>query len=127
MEEFAEVFSKWPVTVITVKQGPTVFHLTSMSSMCAIDTIAISDTEAGRQAWKEITQKAHYKYKRLAFPDDNGANCLFINGVVLHPSKEEYPESYKLWQTLECEKIQLPNSEFTKADASLTCRSLLIR
>ena len=97
-----------------------------MSSMCGIDTIAISDTETGRLAWKEIEAKARYKYKRVAFPDDNGANCLFINGVVLHPAKEDYPESFRVWETLECEKIQLSNSELAKADGSLTCCSILI-
>lgn len=95
--------------------------------MCAIDTIAIGDTAAGRRAWKEIELNARYKYKRLAFPDDNGANCVFVNGVVLHPSKEDYPESFRVWQTLECEKIPLPNSEGAKADGSLTCGSILIR
>ena len=127
IEEFAKIFSKWPVTGITVLQGTGVLHLKSMSGMCGIDTIAISDTEAGRRAWKEITQKGHYKYKRLAFPDDNGANCLFINGVVLHPSMEDYPESFKVWQTLECEKISMPNSECAKVDGSLTCCSILIK
>ena len=97
-----------------------------MSSLCAIDTIAIGDSAAGRRAWAEIEAKARFKYKRLAFPDDNGANCLFVNGVVLHPSKEDYPRSYEIWQTLDCEKVPLQNSEFIKADGSLTCCSILI-
>lgn len=120
------MFSKWPVQAIRVMQGTGVLHLKSMSSMCGIDTIAISNTTAGHLAWKEITQKARFKYKKLGFPDDNGANCLFINGTVFHPSKEDYPESYKIWQTLECEKIPLSNSEFAKVDGSLTCCSILI-
>ena len=94
--------------------------------MCAIDTIAIGDTIAGQQAWREIEAKAKFKYKRLAFPDDNGANCLFVNGVVLHPAKEDYPKSYEVWKNLECEKIPLKNSELRKADGSLTCCSILI-
>lgn len=126
VEEFAKVFSKWPVTGIRVKQGTGVLHLKSMSSMCAVDTIAISGTSTGMPAWREIETQGRYKYKKLFFPDDNGANCLFINGVVLHPSKQDYPESFKVWQMLECEKIELPNSEMIKADGSLTCNSILI-
>ena len=97
-----------------------------MSSVAGIDLIAISDSEAGRRAWREIETKAHYKYKKLVFPDNNGANCLFINGTVLHPPKEEYPESFKVWETLDCPKVPLPNSEMAKADGSLTCNSIRI-
>lgn len=126
VEEFAKVFSKWPVTGVTVKQGCGVLHLKSMSAMCAVDTIAISGTSTGIRAWKDIESQGHYKYNRMVFPDDNGANCLFVNGVVLHPSREDYPESFKVWQTLECEKVELPNSELIKADGSLTCNSILV-
>ena len=97
-----------------------------MSSIAGLDLIAIGDSEAGRAAWREIESKAHYKYKRLVFPDNNGANCLFVNGVVLHPPKEEYPESFKIWETLDCLRVAVPNSEMAKADGSLTCNSIRI-
>ena len=113
------------MTGITVKEGSGILHLKSMCSLCGVDTLAIGDTEPGRLAWEEICSKAHYKYKRVLFPDNNGANCLFINGVIFHPSKEDYPESYKVWQTFECEKVAIPFSEFIKADGSLTCCTLL--
>ena len=99
----------------------------SMCSVAGIDLLAIGDSEAARTAWREIETKAHFKYKKLVFPDNNGANCLFINGVVLHPPKEEYPESFKVWQTLDCPKVPIPNGEMAKADGSLTCNSIRIR
>ena len=105
-----------------------VLHLKSMSSMAGIDLIAISDTKAGNHAWNTIVQKAAFskRYRRLAFPDNNGANCLLVNGTVLHPPKLEYPESFKIWETLECPKVELPNSELAKIDGSLTCNSICI-
>lgn len=123
-EALAKIFPQWPVSAIPVTLP--VLHLKSMSSMAGIDLIAISESESGNIAWKEIERVAHHKYKRLGFPDNNGANCLFINGTILHPPKEEYPRSYKVWQTLDCEKIELPNSELAKADGSLTCNSVRI-
>lgn len=113
------------MTGITV--CPEVLHLKSMSSMAAIDTIAIGDSEAGRIAWHEIETKARHRYKKLVFPDNNGANCLFINGTVAHPSKEEYPDSFEVWQTLDCPRIEVPNSEMAKADGSLTCNSIRLQ
>ena len=99
-----------------------------MSSMCGVDTIAIGDSEAGKKAWKEIESTSHFrKYKRVVFPDNNGANCLFINGTVMHPAAVEYPESHKVWQTIDTPKVELPNSELSKADGSLTCGSIRIQ
>lgn len=124
--EIARVFPQWPVTGITVMKGSNVLHLKSMSAMAGEDLIAIGSSAAAKTAWREIETKAHFKYRRLLFPDDNGANCLYINGVVLHPSKEDYPESFKVWETLNCPRVSLPNSELAKADGSLTCNSVLI-
>lgn len=123
IEQLKKAFPEWPVTGITV--SPPVLHLKSMSSLCGVDTIAIGDSEAGRRAWREIETLSHYKkYKRVVFPDNNGANCLFVNGTVMHPPEVEYPESYKVWQTISGPKVELPNSELAKADGSLTCNSI---
>ena len=121
-----KTFPEWPVTAITVSHP--VLHLKSMSSMCGIDTIAITGSEPGQIAWKEIVEKSHFgKYKKLEFPEDNGANCLFINGTVLHTDEKEYPGSYKIWQTLDIPRVVLPNTELAKADGSLTCSSIRIQ
>lgn len=107
--------------------SPPVLHLSSMSSMCGIDTIAIGNSESGKIAWSEIQTFSNFKkYKCVVFPDNNGANCLFINGTVFHPPEVEYPESYKVWQTVDLPKIEIANSELAKADGSLTCNSVRI-
>ncbi len=120
----AKIYPDWPVTGVPVSLP--VLHLKSMSSMAGIDLIAISGSRSGQIAWKAIEASAQYKYNVLVFPDDNGANCLFINGTVFHPPKHEYPNSYEVWQSLNCEKIDLANSELAKADGSLTCNSVRI-
>ena len=124
MECLARAFPNWPVTAVTVKDP--VLHLKSMCSMAGVDLLAISETRSGNTGWKDIEMNSLFKYQRVGFPDDNGANCLFINGVILHPPKEEYPESYKVWERLDVPKIALPNSELAKADGSLTCNSVRI-
>ena len=126
LDQLKRVWPEWPITGINVAHP--VLHLKSMSSMCGIDTIAISSSDAGKKAWREIESNAHFKnYKCVVFPDDNGANCLFINGTVLHPPESEYPDSYKVWQTVDLPRVELPNSELAKTDGSLTCNSIRIQ
>ena len=124
IKEMSKAFPKWPVTGVTVEKG--VLHLKSMCSVAGEDLIAISNTNAGRKAWSEIESNGHHKYRKLLFPDNNGANCLFVNGSVLHPAKEDYPESFKVWETLTCPRVAVQNSEFAKSDGSLTCNSIRI-
>lgn len=114
----------WPVTGIEVPRG--ILHLKSLSSLCGTDTIAIAGSKEGQLVWKEIQQLAKFKYNKLVFPDNNGANCLFINGAVLHTSESDYPESFKVWETLDTQRISLDNSELAKADGSLTCNSVRV-
>ena len=124
IEEFSRAFPGWPVAGIRVQKG--ILHLKSVSSLAGIELIAVSNTEAGRKVWREIETNAHFKYNKLEFPDNNGANCLFVNGVVLHPSKEDYPRSHEVWETLKCPRVSVPNGELAKADGSLTCNSIRI-
>lgn len=112
------------MTGIQVQKG--ILHLKSVSSLAGINLIAVGDTEAGRKVWREIETNAHFKYDKLVFPDNNGANCLFVNGVVLHPSKEDYPQSFEVWERLKCPRVSVPNGELAKADGSLTCNSIRI-
>ena len=107
---------------------PEVLHLKSMSSMAGVDLIAIGDTPAGRRAWNDIERNASFKdYDKLVFPDGIGANCLFVNGTVFHVSRNDYPESCKVWETLDVPRVEQSNSELSKADSALTCCSILIQ
>ena len=124
MEALAKVFHEWPVVGVTVQ--PEVLHLKSMGSMAGVDLIALGNSAAGRRAWKEIQEKSQFKYQLVSFPDNNAANCLFINGTLLHATKEEYPLSHPLWEQFEGPRVELANSEFSKADGSLTCCSVRI-
>ena len=101
------MFSKWPVTGIMVEQGTGVLHLKSMSSMCSVETIAISDTSTGQRAWKEIESQGQYKYRRLAFPEDNGANCcssclsMVLSCILQDKTIQKASKCGKLWSVSE--------------------------
>ena len=118
------MFPSWPVT--SVKIPKTILHLKSISSLCGIDTIAIGGSTEGHQVWNEIKQFAKFKYNKVFFPDNNAANCIYINGVIIHTSENDYPESFKIWETFDTPRIVLDNSELAKADGSLTCNSLRV-
>lgn len=62
-----------------------------------------------------MEREATFQYQILRVPDSEAANCLYINGTLIHRSKEEYPESVKVFSELGCETLELNGSEIAKA------------
>ena len=119
------MFPTWPVRAITVDSGT--LHLKSLVAVCGIDTLAISDTTAGKQAWKEITSNTTtFKYNTVVFPENGVTNCIYMNGVLFHPTKDEFPNSHHIWESIECPRVPVSTSELNKADGLLTCCSVRI-
>ncbi len=77
--------------------------------------------------FRTIEERAVSELEFFEVPDDWAANCIYVNGYVLHCSQEEYPESYKAYQARFGERgVPLRNKEFDKIDGSLTCRVRLL-
>ena len=122
-EVLSKIFPGWPVTAVQVTE---VMHLKSICSMAGVDLVALGDSAAGWRVWREIQEKSQFDYELVAFPDNNAANCLFINGTLLHVTKDEYPQSHSVWEQFEGPRVELANSELAKADGALTCCSVRI-
>ena len=74
-----------------------------------------------------MEKEATFQYQILRVPDQDAANCLYINGTLIHRSAKEFPESAKVFEDIACEKLDLNVSELSKAQGALTCCSILIR
>ncbi|XP_072176798.1 N(G),N(G)-dimethylarginine dimethylaminohydrolase 1-like [Diadema setosum] len=122
----ADTFENYPVSPIKLAEGS--LHLKSFMSMASPGVIAVGSSKAAQKALKEIESKASFKYSKVTLPDDEAANCVYVNRTLIHCSQEDFPESYKKFESLfpHTNRIEMPNSEFRKVDGALTCRSILI-
>ncbi len=127
LEQLSAAFAPYPVIPIPVSEG---LHLKSVMSMVAPDTIAIATSPVATAAKATIEQKGHFKYKFFEVADNCGANCLFVNGTIVHVSKDVYPKSGEAYDKFTSEgvleKVAVNMSELNKVDGCLTCCCVLI-
>ena len=122
--ELKNAFPKYPVHQIEVKDQT--LHLKSMMSMASDDVIAIGPSPSSELAEKVMKEKATFPYKFHKVSTDAAANCLWINGTLVHRSSIEFPSIKDDFANFDCPKIELTNIELSKVDGALTCSSLLI-
>ncbi|XP_069837651.1 N(G),N(G)-dimethylarginine dimethylaminohydrolase 1 isoform X4 [Dendropsophus ebraccatus] len=128
-EILADTFKDYAVSTVPVCDY---LHLKSFCSMAGPNLIVIGSSEAAQKALKTMQQMSDHRYDKLTVPDDEAANCVYLNipgkgHVLLHRAPEEFPESVKVFEKLkEHMLIPVANSELSKVDGSLTCCSLLI-
>lgn len=67
------------------------------------------------------------KLNIVHLPDEAAANCIFVNGVLIRRTAEEFPLSEPFFKRLEVERqIQVRASELALVDGALTCCALLV-
>ncbi|CAF3319498.1 unnamed protein product [Rotaria socialis] len=123
----ASAFPEYPVTLLRIKKGA---HLKNYVSMVAMDTMAIGKSDIAKDLLRQMEENSEYKsYKIITLRDDPAANCLWINGTVLHlPMDHRYGESIRILTSRLGSTIshgELTNSEFAKVDCVLSSRCIL--
>ncbi|XP_070581908.1 N(G),N(G)-dimethylarginine dimethylaminohydrolase 1-like isoform X2 [Ptychodera flava] len=121
----ANAYPDYRVSSINVTNA---LHLKSLVSVAWPDVLAVGASPAAKKALKEMELKGEYDYEIITLPDDEAASCLYLNGTLIHCSKEEYPESFKVFEERMPDERRIPLnfSEISKVDAGLTCGVLLI-
>lgn len=128
-EILADAFKDYAVSTVPVADC---LHLKSFCSMGGPGLIVIGSSETAQKTLKIMQQMSDHRYDKLTVPDDLAANCIYLNlpdkgHVLLHPTSEEYPESFKVYEKLkDYMLIPIVNSELVKVDGALTCCSVLI-
>ena len=66
--------------------------------MAGPDVICVGSSGAAQVVLKRVEREASHRYQTLTLPEDGASGCIFVNGTLVHRSKEETPK---------CEAVQL--------------------
>jgi len=116
-----------PIPVPPHEEGGLLHLITHTSRFGPGPQLVIGKSAASQKVKKTIQERAKSQVEFFEVEDDWAANCIYVNGYVLHCSEEEYPNSFKAYQEKFGDKaIPMRNKEFDKIDGSLTCRMRLL-
>ncbi|KFM64094.1 N(G),N(G)-dimethylarginine dimethylaminohydrolase 1, partial [Stegodyphus mimosarum] len=119
----ADAFPEYPVTPVKV---PGKYHLKSLVSVAGPDILCVSASEEAQSVLKRMAQEVTYRYQTVTVPDSQAANCLYVNGTLIHRS--EFPNSTKVFDDrIDFNKIPLALSELSKARGDLSSCCILIK
>lgn len=93
--------------------------------MCGPDHVLVGG-ELGQFIAESIEAASPAVYRITHIPDAEAANCVYANGILFRRTREEFPDSADVLDSLGGEQIQIEASELAKVDAALTCCSVLI-
>ncbi|XP_026317354.1 N(G),N(G)-dimethylarginine dimethylaminohydrolase 1 [Hyposmocoma kahamanoa] len=122
----AEAFPEFPCTPIKVAKGMK--HLKKYITVAGPDILCVGASKDAKELLKRMEREATFSYQTLTVPEDEAANCLYVNGTLIHRAIEEIPESFKVF----CEKIDFARrsicfSELSKVSCGLSSCCLLVR
>ncbi|XP_068620014.1 N(G),N(G)-dimethylarginine dimethylaminohydrolase 1-like [Battus philenor] len=122
----AEAFPEFPCTPI--KMPKSARRLKSYITVAGPDILCVGASKEAQELLKRMEREATFSYQTLTVPEDEAANCLYVNGTLIHRAIEEIPDSFKVF----CEKIDFARrsicfSELAAISTGLSACSLLVR
>ncbi|KAI5647014.1 hypothetical protein NE865_01269 [Phthorimaea operculella] len=122
----AEAFPEFPCTPIKVSKGS--HHLKKYITVAGEDILCVGASTEAKELLKRMEREATFTYQTLSVSEDDAANCLYVNGTLIHRAIEEIPQSFKVF----CEKIDFARrsicfSELAKISSGLSGCCLLVR
>ncbi|PVD30030.1 hypothetical protein C0Q70_09291 [Pomacea canaliculata] len=126
IESLQRTFPEIPVTSIPIHGT---LHLKSVATLAEADLLVIGGSSAAQSILQALKSRAQGQYRFLQLNGDVASNVINVNkNVLLKPAEEIGASDFKkLTEALSVPWIEVPFSEFYKADGCLSCCSLLIQ
>lgn len=127
MEGALAVASTWPEYPCTPIKIDGAYNLKYFLNMAGPDVLCVGSSGAAQVVLKRIEREASHRYQTLTLPEEGPSGCLFINGTLLHRTKEETPKCEAVFSAkLDYPRQSVYLSEFAKAEPARPLSSLFL-
>ena len=93
------------------------YHLKTFLNIAGPDVLSVGAGPEAQSVLKRMEREATHRYQTLTLPEDRAANCIFVNGSLVHRGRQEAPKSQpvtELFTLVLCNRIgiSLSNHSF---------------
>jgi len=85
-----KAFPEYPTTI--VKVYPPAIHLKDYIGMAGPEVMAVGKSEGAQKTFQEIRNSGAVGYKYITVDEDEAANVIYANNVLLHLANEQIPK-----------------------------------
>jgi len=82
-------FPEYPTTIVHV--NPPAIHLKDYISMAGHEVMAVGSSKSAQQTFQEIRNSGAVGYKYITVDEDDAANVIYANNVLLHLGNTQIP------------------------------------
>ena len=69
------------------------YHLKTFLNIAGPDVLSVGAGPEAQSVLKRMEREATHRYQTLTLPEDRAANCMFVNGTLVHRGRQEAPKS----------------------------------
>jgi len=121
----ANTWPEYPCTTVKVEGRRS---LRDVVTCAGHDILSVGSGSTSQNIMRRIEREATFRYQTLTLPEDAAANCLYVNGTLLHLDETEAPESAKVFaERVDYAKKNLIISEFRKTGYGISSLCLMVR
>lgn len=118
-------FPEYPTTIVTV--NPPAIHLKDYITMAGPEVMAIGSSKGAQATFREIRNSGAVGYKYITVDEDDAANVIYANNVLLHLGNDQIPRGAAVYANkIDYPRVAIPMREPLKRGGRLTNCVLLV-
>lgn len=118
-------FPEYPTTIVHV--NPPAIHLKDYITMAGPEVMAVGSSQAAQKTFQEIRNSGAVGYKYITVDEDEAANVIYANNVLLHLGNDQIPRGAAVYANkIDYARVAIPMREPLKRGGRLTNCVLLV-
>jgi len=113
----AKTWPEYPCTPVKLEGSR---NLADRLTLAGPDILAVGSGQHPQTLVRRIEREAMHRYQTLTLPEDEAANCVYVNNTLVHTHSIEVPLSSKVFN----ERIHFPTREISLSEFQKTGRGL---
>lgn len=124
-QSVGRAFPEYPTTIVHVN-APAI-HLKDYISMVGPEVMAVGGSEAAQKTFREIKNSGAVGYKYITVDEDEAANVIYANNVLIHLANEQIPRGAAVYvNKIDYPRVGIPMREPLKRGGRLSSCVLLV-